>query len=167
MSRRKPHRDPPPEPAPGDPLSDACDRWHFGPLVCRGCGAQLGESIPYRQGVGYRPLVKMARGLVRLTPEPGTGRTRFGRPRFALRAGARGDPLRDAPPWPRRLLAPARPPARFPRKAAQNAAYGRGSEAREDTVPVAVARTWETAFVVNCPNCGRRNSVDLDRGVLQ
>jgi hypothetical protein len=48
-----------------------------------------------------------------------------------------------------------------------NAAYGRGSEAREDAVPAAVARTWETTFFVNCPNCRRRNPVDLDHEVLQ
>ena len=130
--------------------------WHFGPLVCT-CGAVLGESVPDRQGEGYRPLTKLAPGLIRLAPEAGSGHARFG-----VRKGARSHPERAS--LRREPLAPARPPTPDPRyKRRQRAMGGRGSEADPEIGPHAVTHAWETSLVVYCPGCGRANRFDLHR----
>ncbi len=132
--------------------------WYFGPLVCR-CGALLGESVPVRQGAGYVPLTKMAPGLVRLPPEPGTGRARFG-----VRNGARRSPERAL--LRREPLAPARPPSADPRyKRRQRAMGGRGSEADPEIGPHASTQAWDTNPLIYCPGCGRANRIDLARRV--
>ncbi len=162
VSRRQRRVWPPPTlPAPSA-LTPPSGSWYFGSLRCSGCGTTLGESVPYRQGSTYRPVVRFARGLVRLPPDPTTGQPRFGLPRAALRSR---DPLATA--WPRRHLAPASPTALRPTASA--ARYGRGSEGRVELVDAPDARTWNIDFIVYCPACGRRNPVDLQHngGALQ
>lgn len=139
-----------------EPADPRAAPWYFGTLVCR-CGAVLGESLLYRQGAGYRPLTKLAPGLIRLDPEANSGHARFG-----VRKGARSHPERAS--LRRSPLAPARRPTPDPRyNRRRKAVGGRGSEADPEIGPHAATQTWETACTVYCPGCGLKNRFDLSR----